>query len=401
MINRAVLLVAKREISTRVRQRSFKIITALTIAGVVGFIALAGIKGNETKRYDIVVTPDVSAPLRAHIAGVGEALNADVRITEVPHRDAAVGTIRSQRANFALIGSGEVIVDRGVPEQDISPRGRFVIAMTETVRLHGGLAAQGLSPEAASAALTAPPPKVTPLESAPPQTRGRAATQVGLTLVYLMVLQYPMWLLISIAREKGTRLVELLLTTLRPSQLLAGKLLGMNALAIAHAAVLAIVALAAGLVVGRETTSAFNLDLQTVFWTFAWLVVGLALYSALYAVAGSMTGRDESSPTGPVFMLVLAGYFSANLTVGGGDIGWYAPILAFIPFTAPFMMLALIGLDAVPMWQAFLSLGLSAATVPLVLRGAAAVYASAVVRTGQKTKWSEVLRPWRLKRTPA
>ena len=396
-----VLLVAKREIVTRVRQRSFKIITGLTILGVVGFIALAGIKGNETKRYTIAVTPEVSAPLRAHVAGIGEALNADVTITEVPHRDAAVGTVRSEKANFALIGTSEVIVDRGVPPQDISPRGRFVLAMTETVRIHGGLAAQGLTPESASAALTSPAPPVTALEPAPPQTRGRVATQVGLTLVYLMVLQYPMWLLISIAREKGTRLVELLLSTLRPSQLLAGKLIGMNALAVAHASVLGLVALVAGLVVGRETTSAFNLDLKTVFWTFSWLVVGLALYSAIYAVAGSMTGRDESSPTGPVFMLVLVGYFSANLTVGGGDVGWYAPILAFIPFTAPFMMLALIGLDAVPMWQAFLSLGISAASIPLVLRGAAAVYASAVVRTGQKTKWSEALRPWRLRRSPA
>ena len=400
-MKRPVLLVAKREIVTRVRQRSFKVITGLTIAGVVGFIALAGIKGNETKSYKVAVTPDVSAPLRTHVEGIGEALNADVRITEVPHRDAAVGTVRSEAANFALIGTSEIIVDRGVPPQDISPRGRFVLAMTETVRLHGGLAGQGLSPEAASAALSSEPPPVTALEPAPPQTRGRVATQVGLTLVYLMVLQYPMWLLISIAREKGTRLVELLLSTLRPSQLLAGKLLGMNALAVAHAGVLGLVALGAGLVVGRETTAAFNLDLKTVLWTFAWLVVGLALYSAVYAVAGSMTGRDESSPTGPVFMLVLAGYFSANLTVGGGDVGWYAPILAFIPFTAPFMMLALIGLDAVPMWQAFLSLGIAVVSVPMVLKGAAAVYASAVVRTGQKTKWSDVLRPWRLKRQAA
>ncbi len=396
-----VLMVAQREIVTRVRQRSFKIITGLTILGVVGFIAFVGIKGSETRRYSIAVTPDVSAPLRSHLAGIGEALNAEVHLIDVPHRDSAIGAVREERANFALIGAGEVIVDRGVPTQDISPRGRFVIAMTETVRLHGGLAAQGLSPEAASAALNAAPPKVTPLEPAPPQTRGRVATQVGLGLVYWMTLQYPMWLLISIAREKGTRLVELLLTTLRPSQLLAGKLIGMNGLAIAHAALLGVIALVAGMIVGRETTSSFNLDVQTVFWTFAWLVVGLALYSAIYAVAGSMTGRDESSPTGPVFMLVLLGYFTANLTVGGGDVGWYAPILAFIPFTAPFMMLALIGLDAVPMWQAFLSLGISAVSVPLVLRGAAAVYAAAVIRSGQKTKWSEVLRPWRLRRTPA
>ncbi|MBW3536359.1 MAG: hypothetical protein KY395_01135, partial [Actinobacteria bacterium] len=60
-----------------------------------------------------------------------------------------------------------------------------------------------------------------------------------------------------------------------------------------------------------------------------------------------------------------------------------------------------LGLDAVPVWQAFLSLGISVASIPLVVWGAASVYSAAVVRTGQKTRWSEVLRPWRLKRTPA
>ena len=401
MSNRPVLLVAKREIVTRVRQRSFKVITGLTILGVVGFIVLAGVKGNETKRYDLVVTPDVSAPLRAHVGAIGKALNADARITQVPDRQAAIAKIEAEDANFALIGTGEVIVDRGVPEQDVSPRGRFVIAMTETVRVHSGLAAQGLSPESAAAALTGPPPRVTALESAPPQTRGRVSAQIGLLLVYLMIMQYPMWLLASIAREKGTRLVELLLTSLRPSQLLAGKLIGLNALAVCHAALVGVAALLAGLAVGRETTSSFNLDVATVGWTIAWLIVGVALYSALYAAAGSMTGRDESTPTGPVFMLVIAGYFAANITIAGGDVGWYAPILAFIPFTAPFMMLALIGLDAVPAWQGLLSLGISAASIPLVLRGAAAIYAAAVVRTGQKIKWIDALRPWRLKRTPA
>lgn len=400
-MKRPVLLVAKREIVTRVRQRSFKVITALTIAGVVGFIALAGIKGNETKRYDLVVTPDVPAPLRAQVAAIGEALNADARIKEVPDRNAAISALRAEEANFALIGTGEIVLDRGVPPQDISPRGRFVLAVTETVRVNSGLAAQGLSPESATAALTAPPPQVTALETAPPQTRGRVSAQIGLLLVYLMIMQYPMWLLASIAREKGTRLVELLLTSLRPGQLLAGKLIGLNALAIVHAALVGIAALGAGLAVGRQTTSSFNLDVGTVLWTIAWLIVGVAVYSALFAAAGSMTGRDESTPTGPVFMLVIGAYFAANITVAGGDVGWYAPILAFIPFTAPFMMLALIGLDAVPLWQAFLSLGISAVSIPLVLRGAAAIYASSVLRTGKKTKWSEVLRPWRLKRVPA
>ena len=396
-----VMLVARREIVTRMRQRSFQVITALSIAGVVGFIIFAGIKGGEVRSYDIAVTPRVSSALRTQISGIAEVLSSTVHVDEVPDRDAAADAVRAARADLALIGTDEIILNRGVPEQDISPRGRFVIAISEAVRLHAGLAAQGLNPEEASAALNAPPPEVTALEPAPPQTRGRATTQVGLVLIYLMIIQHPMSILTSISREKGTRLVELLLATLRPSQLLGGKLIGMGALALGHASLLGTAALAAGFAVGSQAAASFNFDVVTVGWLLVWMLVGLALYFALYAVAGSMVGRDESNPTSPVFMVVLAAYFAANITVAGGDVAWYAPILAFIPFTAPFMVPALLGLDALPTWQAFVSLGISTASIPLVIWGAAAVYSAAVVRTGQKTRWSEVLRPWRLKRAPA
>ena len=396
-----VLLVARREIVTRLRQRSFQVITALSIAGVIAFIVFAGIKGGEVRKYDVAVTPEVSAALRTQIEGIADVLNSTVKLEEVADRQAATQAVHSERADIALIGTAEVILNRGVPEQDISPRGRFVIAVSEAVRLHAGLAAQGLDPKAASAALNAPPPEVTALEPAPPQTRGRVATQVGLVLIYLMIIQHPMSILTSISREKGTRLVELLLATLRPSQLLGGKLIGMGALALGHAALLGIAALTAGFAVGRETTAAFNFDVVTVGWLLIWILVGLGLYFALYAVAGSMVGRDESTPTSPVFMIVLAAYFAANITITGGDVAWYAPILAFIPFTAPFMVPALLGLEAMPVWQALLSLGISAASIPLVVWGASSVYSAAVVRTGQKTRWSEVLRPWRLKRPPA
>lgn len=396
-----VLLVARREIVTRVRQRSFQVLTTLTIAGVVGFIVFAGIRGGATREYHLAVTPQVSAALRTQIEGIAEALNSTARIEEVPDRDAAIEAVRTDRAGLALVGTAEMVLDRGVPPEDISPRGRFVIAVSEAVRLQAGLASQGLGPESASAALNASPPEVTALRPAPPQTRGRAVTQVGLLLIYLMILQHPMSILTSIAREKGTRLVELLLATLRPTQLLGGKLIGMGTLAIAHAATLGVAAVTTGMIVGRETAAAFNFDVITVGWLLTWMLVGLGIYFAVYAVVGSMIGRDESTPTGPVFMLVLAGYFAASATIGGGDVAWYAPILSFMPFTAPFMMPALLGLDAVPLWHALLSLGISAASIPLFLWGAAAIYSAAVVRTGQKTRWSDLLRPWRLKRTPA
>ncbi|HUR48212.1 MAG TPA: ABC transporter permease [Acidimicrobiales bacterium] len=396
-----VLLVAQREITGRLRSRAFRISTAVSALGLVAMMAFAGYKAGQRHEYKVAHTAEVSAPLLARIKSLEPVLDATVTPVPAEHRDAALALVRTHRADIALIGNGEIILERGVADQDISPRARFVIATSEIVRTQAGLEAAGLPPEAAAAALASPPPKITPLEPAPPAQRGRAVAFAGVILLFFMIQSYAVWVSTSVTREKTSRLSELLLVNLRPQQLLTGKLLGVAVLAIGHALLLGVSGLGARTVIGGNVLADFNLTVGSLLWPLAWFLVGFALYASLYAAAGSMVKTQEDAPVFPLFALLFLSYISASTLLSGGDPSLYHRVLSWFPLTAPFNMLAMIGIGAVSTWHALASLAVSVATVPLVLRLSAAIYSAAIARTGQKVKWSEALRPWRLQRTAA
>ena len=401
MSNHPILLVAAREIAVRLRSKAFRIVTAVTALGLIGFMLFAGFRAGQRHDYQVAHTPDVSSSLLARLGSLEAALDADVEPVSVADRDAAVAAVRSNRAELGLVGTDEVIINRGLAAQDTSPRARFLVASVEIVRTQRGLEAAGLTPETAAGALSAPAPQMTALRPAPPAPRGRAAAWVGILVLFIMINTYANWVSSAVMREKTTRLSELLLVTLKPRDLLAGKLLGVGALAISHAILLALIGFGARLLIGGGTLADFNTTLSSLLWPVAWFVVGFALYSALYAAAGSLVKTQEDAPTLPLFALLMLGYITSSTLLTGGEASTYHHFLAWFPLTAPFNMLALVGIGAVPTWQALASLGVSVLAVPLVLRLAGGIYAAAVVRTGTRVKWSEALRPSALRRARA
>ena len=399
MTNHPVVLVAVREIVVRLRSKAFRIVTAVTALGLVAFMVFASFRAGQRHEYEVAHTPDVSASLLARLGALEAALDAEVEPVPVADRDAAVATVRNGRAELGLIGTGEMVINRGLAAQDTSPRARFLAASVEIVRTQRGLEAAGLTPETAAGALSAPAPEITALQPAPPAQRGRAVAFAGILILFIMINTYANWVSSAVMREKTSRLSELLLVTLKTGDLLTGKLLGVGVLAIGHAVLLAAVGLAARLLIGGGALGDFNITLSSLLWPLAWFLVGFALYSSLYAAAGSMVKTQEDAPIFPLFALLMLGYLTASTLLTGGDPSPLHQVLSWFPLTAPFTMLAMIGLGAAPAWHAFGSLALAVATVPLILRLSGAIYSASVVRTGQRVKWSEALRPGALRRS--
>lgn len=401
MRSHPVFLVAAREIAIRFRSRAFKITTAITLVGLVGFMAFAGFRAGKTHEYKLVHTPEVTEVLLARIDALGQALDADLKTTEVADREAVLAAVRAEDADLGLAGTEEIVIDRGLARQDTSPRARFLAASVEVVRTQRGLEEAGLSPAAAASALAAAPPEVTSLRPAPPENRGRAVAFAGILLLFMMINGYSTWISTAVVREKTSRLSELLLVTLKPRDLLAGKLLGIGSLAMAHAVTLGAVGFVTRSVIGGNVLASFNLTAASLLWPLAWFLVGFTLYAALYAAAGAMVRNAEDSTALPLFALLMLGYISASTLLTAGDPSTYHRILSWFPLTAPFNMLGMIGIGAVSTWEALASLGLAVLSVPLVLRLAGGIYSAAVVRTGQRVKWTQALRPGALRRTPA
>jgi ABC-2 type transport system permease protein len=192
--------------------------------------------------------------------------------------------------------------------------------------------------------------------------------------------------------EKSSRVVEVLLSAVRPLQLLAGKVIGIGVVVFTQAAIVAAFALLLGRAVGSDLLhGTAPLVLAS---ALLWLVLGYAFYSWIYAAAGSMAERQDQvqSLAIPLALPSIASYIITITVVGQGAAppAWF-DALGYVPLTAPFAMTGLVGLDAVAWWQFALSAALSAVSVVLTAKLAAGVYRRAVLRTGRRVRLREVL----------
>ena len=190
----------------------------------------------------------------------------------------------------------------------------------------------------------------------------------------------------GVMEEKASRVVEVLLATVRPIQLLAGKVIGIGAVALAQAAGLVIFALVLGAAVGSSLVH--GAALLVVAATLLWLVLGYAFYSWVYAAAGSMAERQDQvqSLALPLGIPLILGYIVSLIGVSSGSASLLVKVLAYIPPTAPFAMPTLVGFGEATWWQFLLSVVLCIACTIFVAIFAARIYRTAVLQTGGRVR---------------
>src|SRR6185437_402671 len=131
----------------------------------------------------------------------------------------------------------------------------------------------------------------------------------------------------------------------------------------------------------------------TVASTLAWLVLGYAFYSWVYAAAGSTASRPEQAQSLllPLGLPVIFGYLMATAAITSGNPSAFFHVLAYLPPTAPFAMPVLVSLGAASWWQVALSAAVSVACTAGVARAAIAVYRTSILRTGRRVPLRELL----------
>ncbi|HEU4674625.1 MAG TPA: ABC transporter permease, partial [Motilibacteraceae bacterium] len=244
------------------------------------------------------------------------------------------------------------------------------------------LAADGLSAAQIGALAQLPTPTVDALAPKDPKadTRRGIAT-VGAFVLYGQLLGYGFWVALGVVEEKSSRVVEVLLATVRPRALLTGKVLGVGALGLVQLLAVAVVGLVAG-----SASGAIDLTTDAIYpvaLVLAWFVLGYAFYACAFAAAAARVSRQEdlNSVTTPMTMLVLVS-FLATFYVSSSPDSAGARILAVVPpFSALVNPVRIAGGDAA-WWELPLAVLLMlAAVVGLVVVGAR-LYEGAVLRMG-------------------
>lgn len=224
------------------------------------------------------------------------------------------------------------------------------------------------------------------------QTEGRSVIAYGgIVVTYLLILQYGVWTLSGVSEEKSNRVLEILLSTARPWQLFAGKVIGIAALGLVQFFVALLAASIAVRVSGAFELPAIPTDFIGIL--VVWVLLGFAMYMVVFGAAGALTFRpdDAQSAMTPITVVILIGFFGSLGVLGDPD-GLMGVIGTFVPFWAPFVVPVRAALGALPVWQGIVAVGLSVGAIAGLTVLSARVYRGGSLHVGSRLGWRQALR---------
>jgi len=242
-------------------------------------------------------------------------------------------------------------------------------------------------------------------------TTGESAAQsfalayvMGVVL-FLVITIYGVNVMGSVVEEKTTRIVEVLVSSLRPFQLMMGKVLGVGAVSLFQfvlwglgAKLLlsqrrALLADLGGVEEARQVFQMPHLTAATLGVFLSYFLGGFFLYSAMYAAVGAMSSNEQEARQAqqPVMFLLLVAYVSMFGLTNNPE-STYAVTLSLIPFTAPIAMPVRWAASTVPAGELGASLGLLAAGIVAVTWMAARIYRVGILMTGKRPNIKELVR---------
>ncbi len=386
---RRLWLVARREWDQRVRSLAFRISTLISVLIVVAIIVVPEMYGGGVKPTRTVgLVGQSSSQLPTLLRASGDRLGLTVKSRTYPDEATGRAALRSGGVSALLVDQGELVWKA---EADDELRA-VVTSAVQVLAQQQAIGELGLTPEQAQRLLQPPDLPSTSLEPATKEGSARVAlATIGMVLLFMAIVFYGGFVLSGVVEEKSSRVVEVLLSRLRPTELLAGKVLGIGMVGLAQFAVVAgsaLVALAlSGNTLAPETTP------STIGWVLFWFVLGYGFYSVLYATAGSLVSRQEEAQSiqFPITGVLLVGYFFAFAAAESPD-GVAALVGSLLPPTAPMVMTVRIAQGGVPWWQIVLSVALMVVTIYGLVQLAGRIYAGAVLRLGRRVRLKEAWR---------
>jgi ABC-2 type transport system permease protein len=368
-----------------VRTTAFRVSTVLSVVIVVALVLMPD-GGDEAKVVGLAgrSSPRIAGLLRAS----GEQLDVPLETRRFPTEAAGRAALRSEDAAVLLVDQ-EVLVWKA--DVDGSLEGAVTAAVQAAAR-RDTIAELGLTPPEVEELLRPPSLGSESIEgfSRDRQARQELAT-IALALLFVAIAFYGGFLLVGVVQEKSSRVVEVLLSRLRATELLSGKILGIGLVGLAQVMLVAAAGLAAMTFAGRaelpDTTAG------TIGWIVCWFVLGYGFYAVIYATVGSLVSRQEEAETVqfPITALLLVAYVLSMEAVRSPD-GVAAIVGSFLPPTAPMLMIVRIAEGGVPWWQIVLSASLMVLSIAALVSFAARVYAGAVLRVGRRVRLREAWR---------
>ncbi len=398
-----VLLIAKREYLERVKARSFLVMTVLiplVLGGLVyGTALMNGGTGKSSHLAVVSADQTFARDLAKELeSSPGSSMKVDLAAPGDSTRATLDGEIKA-RSLDGYLWEKPAAPAGGRPVFDWVTKAKADVITKTTVAnaVRTTLTRERLGQAGMSAAEIDGLLRPVELEDGGGGKAGGLAEYASVfaifLLMYFSILFYGMNVARSIIEEKTSRIFEVLLATITPGEMMAGKVLGVGAVGLTQVGIWVVagtVVLQSGLLMAGFS---FPITALQVFFFVLFFVLGFALYSSLAAALGAMNNSEqELQQMQMVLMLPLILCSLVLLKVVTDSDGLIAQAFSFFPFCTPLIMYVRIAVHQPPAWQIALSIFDLLVTVAIVLWFASRIYRVGILMYGKKPNLPEIMR---------
>ncbi len=378
----AVWLITRREITSRVFSKAFLIglgTTVVIIFGIFGIVSLI----DQDDPVNLGVVGPTPAGAVENLELIGELQETEIDITMLASE--ADGELAIEEGEV----DGFVIDDRLVMREADAELIALVTPAWQQATLVAELGDAGLNQSEIGQALTnAGQLEIVELEADPESEAKEAVAFLTVVLLFISIQVAGAYIMMGVFEEKSTKVVELVLSSVRARDLLIGKIIGIGLLGILQVAALAGSAIAAASIFGSSALPALSVSL--IGTGLIWFVLGYMLYGSVFAAGASLAPRQEDAQAtlAPVTVVLMLSYFGAIFSASDPN-SVVARIISWIPLTAPFAMPGRIAAGDALWWEIIGSMALTAIVAFLVLGLAERIYVRSIIHTDRKLGWRE------------
>jgi len=377
-------LVARREVLMRLRSRVFAggtiVMAALVVVGIVAASLLAG----KTTPVRVGFSGG-SQVLERSFTATAAALGANVTVSDIADVTAGKGQVTAGTLDVLVTGSSTA--PTAVAKDAFPSNVESALSLAaEAARLSDA----GLSPTAVKSAMALVPIQLLQ----PPKTKDNENLFAGLALgmlLFIAIGQYGNMVAQGVVEEKATRIMEILLATILPSRLLAGKVIGIGLVGLLQLTIVGAAALVAVHVTNVAAIPAFGVE--AILGDIFWFLLGFLFYATAYAAVASLVSRQEEvqSAVAPIGILLIAGYLLVYAALPNPS-GPLATVCSLLPPFAPVLMAVRLAASDVPVWQVGLAVALTLASIGGLTWLAGRMYTNAAMRIGARVRFMDAFR---------
>ncbi len=378
-------LVAERGVVESLRSKSVRIVTGLLLLLSIAAVTLPQILGNGGTKYTLATVGPAPAQVVAALNAAGSGAGFTVDYLASADEAAVRQAVRDGKATAGLAGDTLYTATVGA--------GAFPVAVAQTVvalEISRRLAEAGLTPQQIAHIETVRPPKQVTVARVQDEGRAGVGFAVGIVL-YLALTFAGNAIATQVAMEKSTRISEVLLAILRPTQILVGTVVAVGIVTFGQLLVLAVPPAVALRVIdgmGVPVVAAGDIVIAV-----AWFLLGFLLYGFLFAAAATLVDKitEVSTAIMPVITVLVIGYVLAISVVTTDPGSGWSVALSLFPLTAPLAMPMRWATGEVPLYQLALAMALTAAAAVLLASVASSIYRRALIITGHRVRIRELV----------